>query len=281
MMMALRKMEDQDWLLVDNLYLPEQQFRRDLLSTNREGVMQILPGMDDVCEELLETVVQFLLERYPEYFQREDEAYIYNALMDERVRVVKPWNRSPLEIAACLVMEDINLLVKRKDDEYYLRASFTMAPAGWDLRERIGWPIHKIHKLVPGWQRKLGKRVKRGLSALNPGCSMERDTYFIQTSSELFQQQAFPESVVERPRVEDLHVRAERQTLRKLPRTKAIVFMVRTYMTPLTDLVDDKESLENLRSAVRAWPEDLGRYKGRNVWGAVFEDWCDEVLEKN
>jgi hypothetical protein len=120
MMMALRKMEDQDWLLVDNLYLPEQQFRRDLLSTNREGVMQILPGMDDVCEELLETVVHFLLERYPEYFQREDKAYIYNAIMDERVRVVKPWDRNPLEIAACLVMEDINLLVKGKDDEYRL-----------------------------------------------------------------------------------------------------------------------------------------------------------------
>jgi hypothetical protein len=110
---------------------------------------------------------------------------------------------------------------------------------------------------------------------------MERYTYFIQTGSTLFQPQAFPESVVERPRVEDLHVRAERQTLRRLPRTKAIVFMIRTYMTPLTDLLDEKESLESLRSAVKGWPEDFGRYKGRDVWGAVFEDWCDEVLKKN
>lgn len=110
---------------------------------------------------------------------------------------------------------------------------------------------------------------------------MERYTYFIQTGSTLFQQQAFPESVAQRPRIEDLHVRAERQTFRRLPNSKAIVFMVRTYMTPLTDLLNEKENLESLRCAVKAWPEDVARYKGRGVWGSVFEDWCDEAFPKN
>ncbi|KAM3075085.1 hypothetical protein ACMFMF_005766 [Clarireedia jacksonii] len=252
MMMALRKMEDRDWLLVDNRYLPEQQFRRDLLATNRNGVMQILPGMDDICEELLETVVDFLVGRYPEYFQLvRDKGYIYNMITDERVKVVKPWDRHPLEIAALLVMEDINLLVQGNDGEHYLRASFTMAPAGWDLRERIGWPLHKMHELVPGWERTLRKRI----------------------GSTLFQPHALAESLLERPRAEDIYVRAERQTLKRLSRSKAIVFMVH--------LLDEKENLESLRSAVRAWPDDLGRYKGRDVWGRVFEEWCDEVLEKN
>ncbi|KAM3076651.1 hypothetical protein ACMFMG_007457 [Clarireedia jacksonii] len=282
MMMALRKMEDRDWLLVDNRYLPEQQFRRDLLATNRNGVMQILPGMDDICEELLETVVDFLVGRYPEYFQLvRDKGYIYNMITDERVKVVKPWDRHPLEIAALLVMEDINLLVQGNDGEHYLRASFTMAPAGWDLRERIGWPLHKMHELVPGWERTLRKRVKKGLHELSVACPLERYTYFIQIGSTLFQPHALAESLLERPRAEDIYVRAERQTLKRLSRSKAIVFMVRTYMTPLTDLLDEKENLESLRSAVRAWPDDLGRYKGRDVWGRVFEEWCDEVLEKN
>lgn len=73
-------------------------------------------------------------------------------------------------------------------------------------------------------------------------------------------------------------MRHERQTLRRLPRTRAVMFMVRTYLTPVTDLRDEEDNLWAFREAVRAWPPVMAKYKGRHVWGEVFENWCREVL---
>lgn len=54
--------------------------------------------------------------------------------------------------------------------------------------------------------------------------------------------------------------------------------MVRTYLTPLTELRDERESIHKLREATRAWPQTIAEYKGREAWESVFEKWCEEVL---
>lgn len=41
------------------------------------------------------------------------------------------------------------------------QASFTMAPAGWYISERIGWPLWKIHGPVPIWDVKLRTPVEK------------------------------------------------------------------------------------------------------------------------
>jgi hypothetical protein len=47
---------------------------------------------------------------------------------------------------------------------------------------------------------------------------------------------------------------------------------------PLLDLQSEKENLYTLRSAIRAWPPAMAKYKGRQAWQDVFESWCEEVL---
>lgn len=54
-----------------------------------------------------------------------------------------------------------------------------------------------------------------------------------------------------------VRMRVERQTLRRLPRTGAIVFGIRTYLTPLEDLASEPEVPGRLASAIRSWPEDV------------------------
>lgn len=56
------------------------------------------------------------------------------------------------------------------------------------------------------------------------------------------------------------------------------MFMVRTYLTPVTDLKDEKDNLWAFREAVNAWPPEMAKYKAKQVWGEVFEEWCQEVL---
>lgn len=66
---------------------------------------------------------------------------------------------------------------------------------------------------------------------------------------------------------EELRLRTERQTLRRLPMSGAIVFTIRVYVSQL--------ALEGrLASAVRSWPADVAAYK----WGTAV---VAEYLRKN
>jgi hypothetical protein len=127
MTMGIRKMPEEDWLVLDNLYEREQELRRHLLDTDRDGVMQCLPDAEEACEEALECIVKFLTTRYPSQFQCPNgkPGYIHNAITKRTFKIVAPYEQHPLEVAAQLAMEDINLLVEggNGDQEYYLLVS--------------------------------------------------------------------------------------------------------------------------------------------------------------
>lgn len=52
-------------------------------------------------------------------------------------------------------------------------------------------------------------------------------------------------------------LRSERETLRRLPRTGAIIFTIRVYQTPLVELVKEPGVPGRIASAIRSWPEDV------------------------
>ncbi|KAK7471061.1 hypothetical protein VKT23_002477 [Stygiomarasmius scandens] len=79
---------------------------------------------------------------------------------------------------------------------------------------------------------------------------------------------------------ENLRFRSERQTLRRLPLTGAIVFTIRTYLTPVVQLGQEPGVPARLASAVRSWPEGVSRYKGRDLYEEVLLKYLDECAEK-
>ncbi|OKL56284.1 hypothetical protein UA08_08456 [Talaromyces atroroseus] len=285
MTMGIQKVPSEEWLTLDRRYVPEQALRRELLARHHDGVMQILPGSESACEEVLSMVVSYLTQRYPHLFYHPSGQldHIYNKLTEQTFKIVAPYDVPPLEIAAQLAMEDINILYPgfgEDPEQHYLAASYSMAPAGWDLRERIGWPLWKIHSPVPMWQEKLQRSVEKYFHKMKADDLIARHNYFVQTDDILFQQVPFAERLPEPPKIEDIRIRHERQTLRRLPRTGAILFLVRTYIMPLTDLRDDPDSLRAFLSSVRAMPPNMAKYKGRPVWGETVERWCAEILEE-
>ncbi|KAJ5331832.1 hypothetical protein N7476_001615 [Penicillium atrosanguineum] len=54
-----------------------------------------------------------------------------------------------LEAAVRLTMEDLSILMRNEDDEYYLAASASLFPTGWTVDQRIGWTISRMHEPVP------------------------------------------------------------------------------------------------------------------------------------
>jgi len=79
-----------------------------------------------------------------------------------------------------------------------------------------------------------------------------------------------------------IRLRSERQTLRRLPRSGAIVFTIRTYLTPMEDLGREPGVPGRLASAMRGWSRDVGVYKGkeRGSWWDVVIGYLDSCWEQ-
>ena len=69
--------------------------------------------------------------------------------------------------------------------------------------------------------------------------------------------------------------RSERQTLRRLPRSGGVVFTIRTYFHPVTEVAEEDYVPGRLASAVRSWGDDVSRYKGKERYGGVLLEYLD------
>ncbi|KIK54329.1 hypothetical protein GYMLUDRAFT_88154 [Collybiopsis luxurians FD-317 M1] len=79
---------------------------------------------------------------------------------------------------------------------------------------------------------------------------------------------------------ENLRLRSERQTLRRLPLSGAIVFGIRTYIFPLEDLVKEPGVPARMASAIRSWPADVRQYKGSKLYEGIALEYLDKNAEK-
>lgn len=78
-----------------------------------------------------------------------------------------------------------------------------------------------------------------------------------------------------------MRLRSERQTLRRLPRTGAIVFGIRTYLFKIEELALERGVAHRLASAIRSWPDDVGVYKGRKMYADVVLKYLDECAAQD
>ncbi|GLB12895.1 hypothetical protein AtubIFM61612_000284 [Aspergillus tubingensis] len=302
-MMDVRKLDVENWLTVDKNYMDEHEVRSQLLETEKSKVLQCLPESYDACLEALEEVVEFLCQRFSNVFEQKkcgDETTVHNKMTGETFCFGgKNKDVDPLEIAVRLTMEDLSILMKNEEDEYYLlvlescfriqidrltdmnsAASASLFPVGWTVQDRIGWTISKLHNPVPLWHQQVANSVSKFLARLTPASPMERSNYFVEVKrpdEDLFEILYRPTSLSEEnpdPTPQDIVIRRERQTFRRLPRTGALVFGVKTILTTLDEL--PMQELQNLAKEIKSWPEYVGEYKGREVWGPKALEYCEK-----
>ncbi|KAH7869027.1 uncharacterized protein C8R40DRAFT_792183 [Lentinula edodes] len=79
---------------------------------------------------------------------------------------------------------------------------------------------------------------------------------------------------------ENLRLRTERQTLRRLPLSGAIVFGIRTYLFPVEELAKEPGIPARMASAMRSWPEDVRKYKGNGLYEKVMLEYLDKAAKE-
>lgn len=118
------------------------------------------------------------------------------------------------------------------------------------------------------------------LTKLTPASQMERSSFFVQVTepgqslSDILCQLEPITGI--RPRCpNDIIFRLERQVFRRLPKTGAVLFSVKTRLIQLTEL--DALELKSFAVEARSWPEETARYKGMSEWGPCALQFCDSM----
>ncbi len=178
---------------------------------------------------------------------------------------------SALEEAASLVSDDICVLEAKRPGDWRLTAGVLCAPTYWTLPERIGLDLGGLHGPVPGGDPKLAQRVGRVFSGLKTGVVLERFNWTVQASEKRY--------TPDRPGVsgkqaDDLYLRVERQTIRKLQASDAIIFTIRICLDPLLPILSNGEMREAFEDAWLGAPRAVRRYKHWNSLEPLVAQAC-------
>ena len=146
---------------------------------------------------------------------------------------------APLAAAARLVEEDL-CVMQPQGSSYTLTAGSVASPSYWRLADKLGKELLDIHEEVADLRGRIGERMRHFFRELPPERVYLRGNWFVHASGEPFRA---PEHLAP-PRgrqpspgaVERLFLRCERQTVRRLPRTGAVLFTIRVFLNPLADL---------------------------------------------
>ncbi len=149
----------------------------------------------------------------------------------------------PLLAAARLVAEDL-LLLFRDEQGWRLGAAALCFPSSWVLAEKFGRPLDTIHAPVPGFGpgSRNAQLIARMLDAARPETPMLRWNWSLYGDDRLHHPEVSPSPRFGRgPQADPVFLRLERQTLRKLPATGALLFTVRILLDPLAALEADPD----------------------------------------
>ncbi|KAM3076846.1 hypothetical protein ACMFMG_003688 [Clarireedia jacksonii] len=287
--MGLRTMNWDEWIELDNQYMKfhDDKARRIIERGSRSCYTD--PSAFDGAVELLEELCSYLPERYPTLYKR-TAVGMDNLLTGESFNIIeRPLAEDPMQMAARFVQDDLAIMFEKEDGQYYLLAGAILLAGFWRLEDKFGMPLSEIHTSgdVPGYKQKLEKGMMNFFRRVQPNGPVQRNNYFIQVddqlawSSSIGPENGAPGTVswdtAEKNKAVEHHwFRSERQTLRRLPRSGGVVFTIRTYFHPITEICEEPYVPGRLASAVRSWSEDVSKYKGKEKYGEVLLAYLDK-----
>ena len=208
---------------MDDAYAAQMAYRRKLIGDKRPLVLD--DGDVEARDAAAETL-QEAMKLMPEMGFRITPQHIF---CPDGTQVDRTLD-TPLAILGRCVQEDICILYKR-GDEHVLGAAVLCFPASWTLSEKIGRPLSTIHIPVANYDADVAKRVQRMFDGVHESRPLWRNNMLGYDDPELFTPRSESDPV--RPDVpmdRANFIRAELQSILRLPQTRAIVFSIHSYV---------------------------------------------------
>lgn len=234
---GLKPLDFADWIEVDR-HLPAYLDEKERIGAAHMGDIFVAePGTEAAQAEVLDLLVAHLVSRFPQTYRREGNSI---DILPAGRRVDLNAGLPPLAIAASLVQEDL-ILMRQGEAGWRLAAGALAFPSSWSLREKFGRPIHEIHAPVPGFGAgsRPAELIARMFDNLRAEIAVLRWNWSVYGDDKLFH----PESADplsrrfgDSDRAETVFLRVERQTLRKLPASRDILFTIKISVDPIAAL---------------------------------------------
>lgn len=278
---------DLDWLIVDRTYPVQMQRRLQLLNSRLPMVIDRLPGeaVQQAETELRDTVIDYLLSTYPDYFRRDGN--LVDCLLTGISVDTGKNGADPLVAVALLASEDMLLLLPQPraasdTPSYVLQSGALLFPNDWSLRSHFNVPQPADGpEQLRAWQEarqrseraaRLGKtpydihdghvahyiehfaaRVDLFFHKMEPGMRTWRRNWGPRITDELFlHSDALPATLPAMTPDNWAHsgyLRSEHECFVKLPRSGAVIFTIKTFLWKLSELVQNPVALQALLTA--------------------------------
>jgi hypothetical protein len=278
MAMGLVAVPASEWFELDQHYHRDVTERRQLLLDCHELVFGALPGSEAARRETLEIVAEHLTARHPAAFTRRGTT-LTNHLTGDEWDLASP-EQDHLHIAGLLVQEDLCIVQVDEAGHPLFTAAVLCFPSRWRLHEKLGHALPQVHDPVPLYAGRLARPVDRFMRNIKPGHIAMRLNWSVVDSPAMFQPEgkwrdAPNHEVTAENAGRKLHLRVERQTLTRLPRSGPVLFGIRVHSYPLGSAIRGAAEAARLAAAVRALPEEITLYKSLRPVRAALLEWLD------
>ena len=244
-----------EWFVRDAEWEPTIAMKRELLRARRSEVVAFRDDGHEVAQEAAELVL--------EWVGAKSSATGVDALID----------------AALAVPDDLTVLRSiptETGEQLPFVAGVVCSPSRWRVAEKIGHDMLTVHKPVALYAEHIGAAVDTTLTRLTPEKPIWRSNWTLEDHPALFQPWSPNRPLAEHP--SELWIRIERETLRRLPRTRGILFTIRGFQEPLTSYVHrGPEAVRTLRELIARLPDALARYKSVFDYRAATINWLDTL----
>ncbi|MEM8752520.1 MAG: DUF3445 domain-containing protein, partial [Pseudomonadota bacterium] len=250
---GMAPLDEAEWLHRDAAFAPQMAYRDRLVALRPDVVIAGEGRAGSV--ELLAFVLDALEAHDPAYAMEPEVA----TRPDGMPVPLDP--AQPFATLARLVQEDLLLLEKpERAEEHRLIGAALLFHARWSLAEKMGRPLVEIHDRVPAYDGGLAPRVQRLFDALRPGRPLVRANWLVHGTNELHQPKLFETSAKTQELTGRFWLRVERQCILRLPESGAVVFSVKTCVTPIEAL--DEAQRVGLIEALEEQGEAMRDYHG-------------------
>ncbi|KAF2225145.1 hypothetical protein BDZ85DRAFT_233593 [Elsinoe ampelina] len=291
--MSLTKLDPDWWLELESTYRQRITQRLTLYTTHGSSVLQSLPGSELACKELMELALLFLTTRYPHYFTLTSASpssrptHFHNHILSTTTNLL---TTPPLLTLLHNIPEDFALMLRSPSTgAYHFRAGIICSSLGWTLGTKISLPLSAIHAPVPDYAAKMAMSMDRFFSRMPCDRPIQRGSWGLEKGTPLYLPPEDEEMATRGDQdpalgVEDVNLRVDWQTLRRLPLSGAVCFNFKAVFTPLEEMRDEPGVPALVRRILEEGKRGIMEYKGtkgvEHVVLPVLEEWEREQVEK-
>jgi hypothetical protein len=266
----------------------EEIAQREQILTRDPSRMKVLPHMRSAAWDTLATLLPAMAADYPDLMSFHREGHHcrwHNSLQNLDVEFTVGDDDSlpggPLRFLGTQIQDDIVLLDVR-DNTMWLDAGLVTFAADWSFNFDVGMNFLEIHGPVPRVKEEnIVSRAEKFLLALQPGEQFRRTNWTMTIGQRLdTSTETYPEwgpdrtTIATDPAMPDkLHLRVEVQHLIRLPHSGVLLFLIRSYLLPLSDIAKVPAWREKLGHVLAELPDDMAAYKGIIRYRKAASDW--------